>query len=338
MSDKKGKKQSQEFVKLYVPELLQLMESGDEKSCLMMAQLEYWFGKYQDGFYKFMTAPKEENPAYKRGDSWVEDMGMSKDKIENALRPICTRYKSQSDYKAATDKFKGKYYCSYYHKPSHKTYYLRNHDLTNKALASLSLEKKSSIFRAKHSSKSMKQKYSVPERAETRFPGNGENVFAEAGIDGVVYTKNIKYSTQREIESHSPSEVVTQESNGIFEPVKFDENSEDSNALATISVGKQTKLQNDTTRNGKKPFPEDFQLTEEMRAWAVVKRPDIDVESVTDKFIHYHKNNYKDDWKKAWELWILNENSPVSQNNSRKRSQTDVWRELYAEDEMVSEF
>jgi hypothetical protein len=39
MKEKKNKK---DFVKLYVPEILQLVDSGDEKMCLMMAQLEYW--------------------------------------------------------------------------------------------------------------------------------------------------------------------------------------------------------------------------------------------------------------------------------------------------------
>src|SRR5687768_4389922 len=131
MARKKGEENNgDKFVTLYVKELKQLVENGDEKMCLMMAQLEYWFGIKPDGFYKFMNPPKEENPAYKEGDSWVEELGMSKDKIGSALKQICTSYKSFTNYKAAENKFQGKFYCSYYHKPSHQTYYFRNHELT----------------------------------------------------------------------------------------------------------------------------------------------------------------------------------------------------------------
>ncbi len=60
---KENKKSKEEFVKLYVPELRQLVESGDEKMCLVMAQCEYWFGHKPDGFYKFMSPVKGDNPS-----------------------------------------------------------------------------------------------------------------------------------------------------------------------------------------------------------------------------------------------------------------------------------
>jgi hypothetical protein len=96
---KENKKSKEEFVKLYVPELRQLVESGDEKMCLVMAQCEYWFGHKPDGFYKFMSPAKGDNPAYRQGDSWTEEMGMSSTKIANALKPICTHYPSFTAYK-----------------------------------------------------------------------------------------------------------------------------------------------------------------------------------------------------------------------------------------------
>ncbi len=148
----KNKKSSGKFIKLFVPELRQIA-GGDEKTWLMMAQLEYWFGKKPDGLYKFKDKPKEPHKAYKDGDSWAEEMGFSTLKIDNALKPICTHYGTFGKYKEQKgDKFQGNYYLSYYHKPSHLTYYLRNHDVVNEKLASISLEETSSIFRAKHSS------------------------------------------------------------------------------------------------------------------------------------------------------------------------------------------
>lgn len=188
---KENKKSKEEFVKLYVPELRQLVESGDEKMCLVMAQCEYWFGHKPDGFYKFMSPAKDDNPAYREGDSWTEEMGMSNTKIANALKSICTHYPSYTAYKnEAGDKFKGKFYCSYYHKPSHQTHYLRDHEKTNAALKSLSLEKRSTIFREKHSSKVRND--------EKDFSGDTETGYPEIIEAEVVYTENTTKDYSRE--------------------------------------------------------------------------------------------------------------------------------------------
>lgn len=289
----KSKIEKQEFVKLYVPELMQLMDGGDEKSCLMMAQLEYWFGLKPDSFYKFMTPAKVEESGYTKGDSWIEEMGMSKNKIDNALKPICTHYKSFTEYKNEADKFKGKYYASYYHKPSHKTYYLRNHELTNKALASLELERKSVIFRAKHSSKIEKSNYHVSGNGEKQSLGNVENPSSESKGFEVVYTENnAKTTTKRE--KNSLSDIKVNQTNGDFDYIESDD------VTTKERVSK-------SARKNKTPFPENFELTDEMISWAESKNPGINVQNSTDKFIVLNKGQLKEDWDVAWRLWILRE-------------------------------
>ncbi len=315
-----NKKSKKEFVKLYVPELMQLVESGDEKMCLLMAQCEYWFGHKPDGFYKFMSPAKGDNRAYREGDSWTEEMGMSSTKIANALKPICTPYPSYTAYKNEEgDKFKGKFYCSYYHKPSHQTQYLRNHDITNAALKSLSLEKRSDIFREKHSSKIGNDEKVISGDTETGCP---EIIEAE-----VVYTENTTKTTQesnsektqeREDSSHfSPDQIKKEEikkeeedmdamqeaeAEEVYEPSADSVDSPDSrNSMVKAEAAWQSPQKYPV------PFPADFELTEEMIGWAESKRPEIDVHESTEKFKINHADNSDKDWLKKWQLWIMNE-------------------------------
>jgi hypothetical protein len=335
--NKKNKKSKEEFVKLYVPELRQLVESGDEKMCLVMAQCEYWFGHKPDGFYKFMSPAKGDSPAYREGDSWTEEMGMSSTKIANALKPICTHYPSYTAYKnEAGDKFKGKFYCSYYHKPSHQTHYLRDHNKTNAALKSLSLEKRSTIFREKHSSK--------VRNGEKDFSGDTETGCPEIIEAEVVYTKNTTKTSQennsdetqeREDSSHFfPDEIKKEEENKdamkeeeeeVYEPSGDSVDSLDNrNSVVNARNSWQSRQKYPV------PFPADFELTEEMIRWAESKKPEIDVQESTEKFKIHHADNVSDDWLKKWKLWIMGERTVKGTNYPpRKPSQGDIYREHY---------
>jgi hypothetical protein len=313
MTAKKEKKNTEEYVKLYVPELVQLVESGDEKMCLIMAQLEYWFGagkgsqmKYIDGFYKFMT-PSPNMPGYRSGDSWEEEMGMSASKIKNALKFICTHYKTLTDYKKQEgDKFQGKFYCSYYHKPSHQTYYLRNHGKVNAALKSLSLEKKSFIFREKHSLQI--------ENSNNDYSGNQEISSPEVIEGEVIYTEttsetNTKTTTDiTQVREENSSQLVREVKNENQEENK--EHSEYFNNYEdySLSSAETTDVPDWMNRQKSKiPFPTDFKLTEDMIAWAKDKRPKIDVRRSTEKFQVLKADSLSNDWLKDWQMWILRE-------------------------------
>lgn len=117
----------------YVKELHTI--AGGVLGCLVMQQLDYWFENHPEGFYKFLLP--SEHPAYKEGDSWTEELGMSVDEFRTAFDKIGHRYKSKSEFDKAEDKFKGKFYCSYVDRRSNLTYYFRNHDLVDAALDEL---------------------------------------------------------------------------------------------------------------------------------------------------------------------------------------------------------
>ncbi len=330
MKKVKTKKNTSKFVKLYVPELMEIVESGDEKMCLMMAQLEYWFDLKPDGFYKFMTPAKTDNPAYREGDSWTEEMGMSDTKIANALKPICTHYPSLTAYRQVEgDKFAGKFYCSYYHKPSHQTHYVRNHAFVNQALESLSLEKKSGIFREKHSSTVGNDEYS--------FSGDTETEYPEVIEGDVIYTENTQennsYTTQeREDDSHL-SDIRKEKEDVIKEREETSESSfSESDSYDNPIEGEVYLDDPDRWQSAKKvevPFPADFLLTEDMIGWAEERNPEVDVHKATEKFEIYHADSSSKDWLKKWRMWILSEKSSNGTNQRTEESQMDIYKRIY---------
>jgi hypothetical protein len=117
----------------YVKELHSI--AGGVLGCLVMQQLDYWFEGHPEGFYKFLEP--SDHPACKDGDSWTEELGMSRHEFRTAFDKIGIRYKSKSDFDQAADKFQGKFYCSYVDRRSNLTYYFRNHDLVDAALDEL---------------------------------------------------------------------------------------------------------------------------------------------------------------------------------------------------------
>ena len=117
----------------YVKELHPI--AGGVLGCLVMQQLDYWFEGHPEGFYKFLMP--SDHPAYKIGDSWTEELGMTVDEFRTAFDKIGIRYKSKSEFDKAEDKFQGKFYCSYVDRRSNLTYYFRNHDLVDAALDKL---------------------------------------------------------------------------------------------------------------------------------------------------------------------------------------------------------
>ena len=150
----------------YVKELHSI--TGGVLSCLVMQQLDYWFENHPEGFYKFLLP--SEHPAYKDGDSWTEELGMSVDEFRTAFDKIGIRYKSKSEFDKADDKFQGKFYCSYVDRRSNLTYYFRNHDLVDAALDELLFKTNS------NRSKKVKSPAENPRRSAD-FTVNGDSQF-----------------------------------------------------------------------------------------------------------------------------------------------------------------
>jgi hypothetical protein len=119
----------------YVKQLRAITKSVT--GCVLMQQLDYWFARYPDGFYKFLAPPEQDHPNYKEGDSWQEEIGISVDEFRTAFDLIGVRYLSKNAFNKYENKFQDRYYCSYYDRASRLTYYFRNHELTDNVLQDL---------------------------------------------------------------------------------------------------------------------------------------------------------------------------------------------------------
>lgn len=127
--------------KRFVPYLVELRNLPLVKSpngCLVVAQMEFLMAiTKKHRFIKYLEPPKTRKKFYKKGQSWVEELGFSKDEFRTAFKQVGTVYQSKREWMRADeegDAFKGKYYLSFNHKPAHLTFYLRNDDLVNQAL------------------------------------------------------------------------------------------------------------------------------------------------------------------------------------------------------------
>lgn len=136
--------------------------TGSVLASILMAQLNYWFDKYPDGFYKFLEPSN--HPAYRPGTSWVEELGMTVTEFRTAFDAIGHRFTSKTKFAQAeqesTDKFFGRFFASYIDKRSNMTYYVRNHVLVNEKLHQISLKVSS---RDQESSSPRNEKKQSPE-------------------------------------------------------------------------------------------------------------------------------------------------------------------------------
>ena len=173
----------------YVRELQPL--TGSVAGCILMQQLDYWFERYQDGFWKFLQPC--DHPSYKEGGSWCEELGMSDDEFRTTFDKIGIRYKSKAAFDAAEDKFYGKYYSSYHDRRRNLTYYFRNHDLLDAALDALIYKQKSDnnppAVSVSNANSSVNREPRVTVNRETRFTGNREGRHVETEKLGLQETE-----------------------------------------------------------------------------------------------------------------------------------------------------
>ena len=169
----------------YVKELHPI--AGSVLGCLVMQQLDYWFEGHPEGFYKFLEP--SDHPAYKDGDSWTEELGMSRHEFRTAFDKIGIRYKSKSDFDQAVDKFQGQFYCSYVDRRTNLTYYFRNHDLVDDALddlLSIPSQKSARADPTPASNTLCNAEFTV--KPESGFTGNQESGFTVKPDSG--FTRN----------------------------------------------------------------------------------------------------------------------------------------------------
>lgn len=108
-------------------------------------------------------------------------------------------------------------------------------------------------------------------------------------------------------------------------------------------VGTQTvnrNLKESTTRATR--LSDDFQVTDEMRAWASEKHPGVDIEKATANFFDYWQtkatNATKLDWARTWKVWIRNTKPEIQPREFKTTAQRREDRQEQAAQRFLQAF
>ncbi len=107
---------------------------GTSVTKLLINRLEYWFrGKKKNHFFKFLCPC--DHTLYRKGDSWTEELGISRQTFKRHFDRIGTRWESKSAFNKAEDPFLGKPYACYYDRKENITRYFKNSSISLKAFS-----------------------------------------------------------------------------------------------------------------------------------------------------------------------------------------------------------
>lgn len=149
-------------------------------------QIEYWFKRKPDGFYKFLEPCNHR--LYREGDSWTEALGIHRKTFNRFFDLIGVRYKSKSAFLSSRNKFQGKLYASYYHRLEKKTFYVRNDELAEAFIQAI------------------KSKNSSPNKNKSALP-NGKIVRSNIDINISIHKKTTDVNTPIRTEHSEKSET-----------------------------------------------------------------------------------------------------------------------------------
>ncbi|OJX12079.1 MAG: hypothetical protein BGO77_08005 [Caedibacter sp. 37-49] len=190
---------------------------------LLKGQLNYWFSKKPNGFYKFLEPCN--HPLYKAGDSWSEELGISRRVFNAVFDLIGIRYNSKTAFKKAKDKFQGKLYASYHDRKTHKMFFIRNAELHQQKEKTLPIKdtlkpknipQKKSISKEKTIHKSTNNSYSDNRSSnDTNCRSYGGTI---GGKNINSFTENTSSSFVQEVQAKKKDDLS--ESKKIAEEVK----------------------------------------------------------------------------------------------------------------------
>jgi hypothetical protein len=309
----------------YVKELRGLKLVKSTNACLLMQQLDYWFERKPQGFYKFLSPC--EAIGYKQGDSWCEELGISADEFRNAFDQIGVRYKSKKEYNEADNKFlsinkatgevEEKYYCSYLDKIRRQTFYFRNQVVVDSALDSIP------------STGVGEAAYEVGKTGS----GDKQKQATESGESKPDYTETTTQTTPKITQEREELAYASSHSGNIYEG-NSDSSLESSSSSHTEPAGAKIPAA---------PVPEDFQPTRDMLYWAACELPRISAKAATEKFINHYRATGKTlkDWSAQWRKWMRDEAEYKRRNNDDSVDDNaieEVFLNTYGLEEEVSSY
>ena len=300
----------------YIKELRNLEDVKSVNACLLMSQLEYWFMISGNGFYKFAERPETEQFAYKDGDSWTEELGISYAEFINAFEQIGVRYKSKKEYdeaKSKGDVFQGKFYCCYFNKVNRLTLHFRNDKKVNEAIRFLR-ELKTQTLRNEDSQ--LTDSTNSVRRIEENAVIEKDNLSLESTdttTDNTTEIRENELSCDKQ-DSHSDFRFVEEfetSNKEVSREKSFigSSDDDDNRTLYDIYWDTMEGLEKQGISQKPIPIPDDFEPDYNMMFWAKNTYPLKMIGIATEKFIDYFKSKGQKscNWKLKWKKWIIDE-------------------------------
>lgn len=166
--------------------------AGSVTGAILLQQLDFYFRKKPNGFYKFLEPCNREK--YNEGDSWTEELGFSASEFRSAFDQIGLRHASKTEYEDAKHKFKSDdkefFYCSYHDRMTGLTHYFRNHQLLDALLDKMirppEEAEKPGVFRNSTKCSSVTQQSAVTERKDVQLHNKDSETTTETTTETVV--------------------------------------------------------------------------------------------------------------------------------------------------------
>lgn len=260
---------------IYYKELRQY--AGGVTASILMVQMDFWFSRHPDGFYKFLS-PIPSHVDYVAGDSWTEELGFSEAEFRTAFDAIGIRHLSKSAFKNAENPFllkkvvtidgklqeiiEEKLYCSYHDKKNGLTWYFRNHAKVDRLIFELSAQK-SVKQRKKPSSVDKQSQSTVDKESQSTVDKQSQslemkdlNLHNSRSLSYIDKESESTFYIQTTLRDHSDKSACAQEKN---EQLEESDRSLGSPTTPKIPIGQKDQptlaYQADTPLGSKVPPP-----------------------------------------------------------------------------------
>ena len=215
-------------------------------ACILMQQLDYWFDRYPEGFYKFMEP--SDHQLCKEGQSWCEELGMTAEEFRTAFDKIGFRHRSKTQFEESADKFQKKFYCSYLDRRSNATYYFRNDKALDKALDKLISSENKQKRNDEDASFTVNQESPVTVNRESPVTVNQESRFREIGNPDLLNISTEPTTDKQQQPTPEPKLDLFSNiescccKNLIFPKLHFSEKTQIENLLKTVPEKNQQEI------------------------------------------------------------------------------------------------
>ena len=127
-------------------------------------------------------------------------------------------------------------------------------------------------------------------------------------------------------QGHDASRSVTQQSRGVTQGHDREEESREERTTPLTPQGGETAQAKPARKSrGAKFAPADFEVSEDLKAWAQANAPLVDWRAETEKFRDWEFKHARTDWSKVWRTWMRKAQEGATQSRGDRSGSGSDW-------------